>query len=97
MNALEGCRELLDLSRQMPPLARAERWDELAGLQAKRVALIASLPSAFSPAPGRPAELMRSMLLEIQSCDSEVVEFLLPQHALIAKLLTALPPPAGTP
>ena len=97
MNTLERCRELLDLSRQMPPLARAERWDELAGLQARRVALIASLPPALSPAPGQPAELLRSILLDIQTCDREVMEFLLPQHTHIAKLLAAQPLPASTP
>lgn len=87
LSVLENYQRLLHLSQQMPALARQEQWDALAALQAERTQLFELLPSSLNMANSTQQALIRRTLLEIQACDDQVREYLLPCHELIGKLI----------
>lgn len=85
---LESYQKLLQLSQQMPALARHEQWDAVAALEDERARLIENLPAdTAAHTTSQQQALIRRTLLEIQACDAQVREYLLPCHALIGKLL----------
>ena len=86
-SVLEIYQRLLHLSQQMPPLARQEQWDALAALQAERSQLFEHLPSRKTIQNSTQQALVQRTLLEIQACDEQVREYLLPCHELIGKLI----------
>lgn len=86
-SVLENYQRLLHISQQMPALARQEQWDALAALQAERTQLFELLPSSPNMTNSTQQALIRRTLLEIQACDEQVREYLLPCHELIGKLI----------
>ena len=91
MNLLASYETLLGLSQEMEALAREQAWDALTQLETQRTALLAALPAtSLATLSLSKQRAIAAKIRQIQACDQEVLEYLLPSQAHIGKLLTRL-------
>lgn len=77
----------------MLELAKQQQWEALAQAQGQRVKLISEpSPGSSASLPADPTSEAQA-IREIQSLDSEILAYVTPWRADVAKLLSHLAPP----
>jgi len=94
MSLPAGYAKLLEISRQMPLFARAQDWEALARCESERGQLLAALPTPPVPRSANETAAIRICLQEIQDCDRQVLEYVLPWREQVGQLLGKLAVPA---
>lgn len=84
--------KLLDLSRQMLELAQRQEWELLATAEAQRASLLAGIPAPHSGLSAAESAAIAATIRQIQSCDSEILEYVTPWREHAATLLSRLAP-----
>jgi hypothetical protein len=90
MSLPAGYAKLLEVSRQMPPVARAQDWETLSRCESERGQLLATLPTPPVLRSANEAAALRICLQEIQDCDRQVLEYVLPWREQVGQLLNKL-------
>lgn len=90
MSLPTGYTQLLELSRQMQLAARAQDWESLSRCEAERGRLIATLPPRPSYRSTSEAAAIAACLREIQDCDRQVLDYVLPWRQQVGELLGKL-------
>lgn len=89
--------KLLELSRQMQLAARAQDWERLSRNEAERGRLIATLPAQPAYRSTSEAAAIGACLREIQDCDRQVLDYVLPWREQVGRLLGKLTAAGTTP
>jgi len=92
MSILSNYRNLLALSQEMALLATQQAWDKLGDLEAKRAALIASLPPRLNGLPDTEQRAIAGIIQQILRCDESIQEHLVPWREHVGTLLARLQP-----
>ena len=91
MGVLATYENALGLSKKMVELAHEQAWDMLPQTEAERRSLLDSLPnSGLRMLPRAEQALAAGLIRQIQNCDQEVRDYVLPWQESVGKLLARL-------
>lgn len=94
MRPLEIFNNALALSEKMAALARQQDWEALVATERRRTALLATLPTPLAINAVDSAAIAE-LIKKIQTCDSEVREYVEPWMEHTKGLLARLSPSAS--